>query len=256
MRVRALVMFAVAVACATPAVAAIKWYSGADVDKGIEVAKVLGKPVAIMVQIDNSSCPLHNAQRARWRALSYLKHFVCVMVDVKQKGPAALTSLQRAGGAKAGRFVPQLFVGSADGEFLDVVPYNTTNSDTEKKLKAARQSYGPVPPRATALALWKKLKVARKLWAEDKIGPAMGRYQQVRAKARANPKLPVFKELQKDAKAINAKGQELIKKAKKMAEDGKLAEAQAYAAKLVKAFKGFEVAKGAQQALAELQKQD
>ncbi|MFO7900025.1 MAG: hypothetical protein R6V58_13310, partial [Planctomycetota bacterium] len=205
---------------AAPAAAGPTWYEGSDVEKAMKGARILGKPLAFLVHLENSSCPLHNAQRSRWKNLDYLEHFVCIMVAAKGKAPDPLPSLRRAAAGKAGKYVPRLYLGSLDGEFLGVVRYNTPNADTVEQLRAARKKYGPVPGRATAVRMWNDLKDARALWEENQIGPAMLKYQKVLAKARLNENLPVFKELKKDRDGINAKGRELIAKAKKMAEDG------------------------------------
>ncbi len=254
MKTRVLVVLAVAALCAG-AMAGPKatWHPAEKLDRAVAGAKKLGRPIAIMLQDSQSTCPLHNSQRSRWKSNSMFRYFVCVIAESKGERPPVLTALERAAAGKQGKFIPRIYLGTPEGDLLGVIPYKTPDADAAKLVRAALKKNGPMMSRAKALGLWKKLVKARKLWGDEKYAAAVACYSEIKAKAKTNPGLSVFKELAKDEKLINDKGKELIAKARQLAKDGQPDEAKALLTKLCRAFKSFDVAKECRAALAEIE---
>jgi len=193
------------------------WYQPAEFDNAVKAAATLGQPLAILYQEPDSTCPKHNAQRSAWMRAPELTGFIRVSVDYRAV-PELVTDLRMEAKDKAGKIIPILFLGTASGKLLGVIPYAAPPMQFQVAVADALKSFGPVLSPKTALELWKKLRLARTLWKAGKTDAAMVCYQTIKREERKNPKLPIFLEMHKDDEKINDKGVEELAEIKQLFE--------------------------------------
>jgi hypothetical protein len=197
------------------------WYAPAEFGNAVQVASTLGQPLAVIYQETNSTCPKHNSQREAWMRTPELAGFVRAIVESDDPNQAELVQkFRQDAGARAGKFIPMLFLGTSSGTLLGVVPYKAPPLQLQATIGEALKSFGPVLPPKTACELWKKLKLGRSLWKKGKTDAAMTCYQAIKHEERKNPKLPIFDELRNDEAQINQKGAEELVAVKTLLEQG------------------------------------
>ena len=234
-----------------------RWHEPKELQKAVTLAKKLGRPVALLWQASRQG------PQKEWKDMPLMKYFVCIMVDVKigpnniidlGKQPKLLTKLFQASGTDPRNIVfPMLFLGTLDGEFLGMLPSGATGDAAKKTVRTALKKFGKMLPASKAVAVWKKLETARKLWAEKKYLEAMPYYREVATVKDVNPKLPILKELETDRKAIEEKGAEALKEAENLSQAAKFDEAKATVRVIYKAYQGFETAKAAKELFAQIE---
>lgn len=236
-----------------------KWYPSGDLDKAIETARKLGRPIAVLQQDPKAKTAQHSSQRGSFKRAKGIEQFVCVMLDVNSGGwdPPYLAKLRTSAKnqglmEKEGEFIPRLYLGTYDGEFLDVVPNGTSARATADALDAVLQKLGPLMPIPKAIAAWKNLDSARKFWKEEKYANAMALYMDIKVQEGKYPKMPLFEELKKDEWNINNKANEMLGQARQLLKDGKTDEARAMTQKVCSGFKGFDACKSANALMKEM----
>ncbi len=222
------------------------WYSAAEYETAVQTAEVLGQPIALMYQDSKSTCPKHNGQRDTWMHSRELSCCVRVLLEMDSLGHVELLQKFRSeAGENAGRFIPMLFLGTASGEFLGVVPYAAPQQQFLTTLGGAIKSFGGIMPPQTVLGGWKKLEQGRKLWAEGKLDAALRCFIAVKKLERNNPKLGLFAELRKDEEQINQKGAEEVAAAKVLFDQGNRREGRTAVADICRRYAGFQPAEDA-----------
>ncbi len=228
------------------------WYTQQQKEDAKQAAKILGRPVAILWTIPGDG----GSQATAWKHSKLLNYFVCIEFTSEGIGdPLLIHLLQKAGVNLRAPYPPYLLLGSVNGEYYGQLPSDGTRKEMDKTLQEALEKYGPLLSPERAMALWKKLQEARKLWKAEKYADAMKRYRDVVTARKVNPNLPVAKELwDNDRQAITKKGAEQLHAIEALMKDGKLAEAKDAAKKLYFIYKGFETANKAVTLYKEIEK--
>ena len=231
------------------------WYDADERAEAFERAAMLGRPVVLLWHIKGRN----SAKIREWKqSADIAKSFIGILLPAKIEGNMIsmndpfLTAMYSSSGIKGGLFLPYAFFGTASGECFSHVSATATAPELKAATKAAAKKFGPIPSARQALTAWKRLKVARKLWKEEKFDKALAGYRKVMALKAKNPKLPILAELDKDVHTINSRGFEELKAAEELLEANKLDQAEAKVRKIYGKYKGFDTTKDAKELYAKV----
>ena len=230
-----------------------RWWMG-GLEEATEEARLLGKPILILVRGKGARYKgAAGSGSGYWRKMKELKYFVCVELD-SHKGMFEISKRTIEGkGGEGGKLTsPMLYMETCDQEFLGKFTYEIADKEALEIVRAAVKEAGPQLKKSDALRLWRSLAKARKQWEDEKYGPAMKDYRDIKKFEEVNPKLPIFQELKKDTPAIEKQGKEDIKKAREYLEAGDKQKAEKLAKSIKTLYKGFEAAELAESLLEEI----
>ena len=231
------------------------WYEADEQAEAFERAAMLGRPVALIWHVEGQG----TAKITKWKQSSEISNsFIGILLPAKVQGNAVsvddpfLQGMFSTSGIKGGLFLPYVFFGTSRGQCLGYASGTSTAGDLKTAVQAAVRKYGPIPSASQALAAWRKLKTARKLWKEEKFDKALANYRRVMALKAINPRLPILAELNKDIPALDRRGFEELQAAEQLLEDNKLEQAEATVREIYGKYKGFDTAKDAKELYAKV----
>ncbi len=226
------------------------WYSHEESEQALQAAKILGKPLAIMYQDSQSTCPLHNGQREAWAEAPQLSSCVRLVVEARQREDnELLTKLRGQAKGKEGKFIPMLFLGDTSGTLLGVVPYKEPEPQFLTTVDTALKKFGPMTDPRKAKDVWSKFEQGKGHWEKGNIDAALSCYRVVKNAEKQGGKLSVFEEFRAEEEKILAKGTEELASAEELFQQDKQREARTAIAKIVQRYAGFQTAEDAKKLL-------
>jgi len=224
------------------------WYEMDEKAQALEAARIFGRPIALAWHLEGRS----KGNLRKWKTSSLAKY--CVGLTVMSKlnnntyglDDELLRRVFMASGLdlQATR-PPCVFVCTTSGQFLGIVRADANKDGIAAVLREAAKKYGRIPTVRQAVAAWKNLDAARKLWSAGKHAAALNYYREVAALEKLNPAMPIIGELHKDTGAIALRGARELEAAKELLTAGKLEEAEARVRQIHRTYKGFDTAKEA-----------
>ena len=222
------------------------WYGVAEIDHALQASTILGQPLVLMWTDPTSTCPKCQAKTNQWLRARELGAFVRVVVPTQNTSPPkVMLSLIEQGSEKAGQFIPRLYLGTATGQFLGVVPYAADRAMFITTIGTALQQFGGILPPDQMLNLWKKLGQARQFWSKGEFIPALRAYQEVKRAESINPNLAIFQELKQDEPQILKMGEEELAAVRELAAAGDQRKARGELADIRRRYAGFQTAEDA-----------
>lgn len=205
--IRSLVLLVVLSFCAWAAHADPKekgdgWYTVNNFDDAVKEARKLGRPLAILYATTNSTCPLANKKVAEWERMPGLSDFVRVRLFTADNLPDVFKSIRKGAVGKEGKYLPMLFIGRHDGEFLNLVKYEHNVAQGAEELNKAQKQFGETFSKEKMNTMWKKLEKAREAWTSGEHDKAMKEYCSLKKNAKDNRKLGIFEEVDADEPKI------------------------------------------------------
>ena len=235
------------------------WYEADERAEAFKRAAMLGRPVVLVWYIKGQD--EDKIQEVK-RSSDISKNFIGILMlakilekkkDAVTKGNVIsmddpfLQGMFSTSGIKGGLSLPYAFFGTSRGECLGYSSAQASARDLRAAAQAAVKKYGWIPSTRQALAAWKMLKAARKLWEEEKFDKALANYRKILALKAINPRLPILAEVDKDSDAVNRRGYEELQAAEQLIEDNKLEQAEAKVREIYDKYKGFNTAKDAKE---------
>ncbi len=227
-------------------------FTGKEKDEALATAAMLSRPVALIWYIDGQSA----GKVGEWRRMPEVsKHFVSIRMKAEMQGrmismnDPLLNRMFTTSGMPQGQglMLPYLFLGTSDGQCHAYVEGGSSASAARTAARTAVKKFGRTLSTKNALAAWRRLEDARRLWGQGKHGAALAKYRDVIGLKAVNPKLPIIAELNKDIGWIDRRGTEELAEAERLLEKGELKPALREVRRIHAAYKGFDTTKDAKE---------